>query len=158
MATVIDSHVTSEKDGYPYDQVEYCTESLFKAISIIERRAKPKQFHMNSCRLLRFDSVPANGRRHQVRVVGEELIDEIYVWQVIGTIGGRIVNIVSEYTFHTHKNNRSGSGEWYVNGKDAYLRADMGGLAISAIWQDATMWKVAYDNAVAKELIEVGDK
>jgi len=84
-----------------------------------------------------------------VRVVSppDEPIDETYTWQVTGAISERIVNVVSEYIFHTYKHNRSGNGEWHINSKDAWLREDMGGLSIDDIWQDNDKWKPAYATA-----------
>ena len=137
----IDDWVHSTIDTYPYQQVRLSTESLLKAIRMLGEMAKPKHFDMSSCSLIRFEALPSNGKRHGIRVVDDLPIDEVYTWQVWGSIGGRTVNIISEYIFHTHKENRSGSGEWHVNGKDAYLREDMGGLAIDDIWQDNNEWK-----------------
>ena len=152
MAKINDWVHTTSPD-YPYPQVEGCTSALLKTIQRLDVYAKPKQFNLSSCCLLRFASLPSDEKRHTLRVISpsDEPIDETYAWQVTGTIGGRIVNVVCEYIFHTYTHNRSGNGEWHINGKDAWLRADMGGLDIDDIWQDENKWRRAYTAIVAKE-------
>ena len=144
-------------DDYPYPQVECCTEALLRTIRRLDGFASPKQFRLSCSTLIRFVSLPSDERMHSVRVIAppDKPIDEVYVWQVTGDIGGRIVNIVCEYIFHTYKRNRSGNGEWHINGKDAWLREDMGGLSIDDIWQDTDMWRPSYEAATAK--IQTGD-
>ena len=125
--------VSTEQEEYPYKQVAACAEALLRTIRTIERLAERKQFRMTSAHLCRFDRVAVDGRNHSLRVMGDEPIDETYVWQVYGTIGGRQVNVISQYIFHTHKENRSGSGALRINGKDSSLKPKYGGVVLDDI-------------------------
>jgi len=133
----IDSWITTRVKDYPYPQVEQATRALLETIRRLDRFAKPKQFSLHHCQLLKFERVPSDGKMHRIKVEypPDKMIDEIFVWQIIGAIGDKVVNVVSEWIFHTHENNRSGNTEWHINGKDAYLRKDLGGLSIEDIWQ-----------------------
>lgn len=118
------------------------TESLLKAITILDDLAKPKQFNLSSAQLLQFDRIPSNGSRHHVRVEGEKPIDEIVGWQIYGHIGDsdRIINCKVYHIFHTQEDNRSGSGEFFINGKTD-CKPEYGGITLDDIWQDANKWE-----------------
>ena len=148
MTTKINDWVSESMDKYPYPQVADCAESLLKTIRVLERLANRKHFYLSHCRLLCFDRKPSDGHNHQISVVGDKKIDETYIWQVTGRISNQIINVVAKYIFHTHQDNRSGSGEYHINGKDAYLRADLGGLTLDDIWQDKGKWRKPYKDAI----------
>lgn len=133
-------------------RVADATEALLKTITILDELAKPKQFNLSSANLCRFDQLPSNGSRHSVRVQDDILVDEIVKWQVYGNIGGRIVNVVVYHLFHTHKDNRSGSGEFFINGKTD-RKPEYGGITLDDVWQDNDKWKYELEFLKSAEVI-----
>ena len=148
MATLVDNRAYSNLDGSPYKQVAESANALLSAIASIERLAAPKQFRMMGCYLMRYDSLPSNGRNHYIRAVGDEPIDETYAWQITGTVGGRVINAVAVTVFHTHKENRSGAWQRWINGKDPSLKPEYGGVTLDDLWQDADLWREAREAAL----------
>jgi len=142
----INEWTNTKIEDYPYPQVRIAAKVLLMTIRKLDYFAKPKQFNLSYCSLLEFEQVPSDGSRHRIRIEypTDKMIDEVFRWQVVGSIGGRAVNVISKFIFHTHKNNRSGSGEWFINQKDAYLREDSGGLSMDDIWQDNNKWRESY--------------
>ena len=123
----------------------YAVGVLLDVLDRLSELAMPKYFVYSGSTLKRMEQVPSNGKMHQVKVTSPVLpfIDEIVEWQVYGSIGGRIVNCRVESVFHTHEGNRTGSKHWTINGKDPYLRQDLGGLCLDDVWQDNNKWKEA---------------
>jgi len=138
----------SELDDQLHERVTDSAESLLRAISRIERLAERKQFVLIDATLVRFDRLPANGRSHNLRVVGDRPVVETHAWQIYGTIQGRFINAVSVYRFYTHEDNRSGHGESHLNGKDQSLKPQYGGVTLDDLWQDADLWRSAREAAL----------
>ena len=128
------------KDDSIYDRVAGATETVFRTLRVLEDFAKPKAFTFHDASLIAFTVKPASGFQHHVRVEGYTPIDEIDRWQIFGSIGDRTVNVVAEHIFHTHKDNRSGSGEYFINGKPL-MKPEFGGVTLDDIWQDSEKWK-----------------
>jgi len=125
-------------------RVAQASKSLIEGIQVIDSLAKPKQFNLSSAYLRRFD-VEHNGKRnHSIYCTDDVPIDEITEWQITGTVGDRIINAIVKYIFHTHENNRSGSGEFIINGKP-YIKPEYGGITLEDIYQESELYK-QYDN------------
>lgn len=148
------SEIPFHETGEPDIKARVCdaTESLLKTISILDDLAKPKNFKMGSTNLIRFDQLPSNGNRHSVSVMGDIPIDEIVQWQVYGNIGDKIVNVVVYHIFHTHKENRSGGGEYFINGKKD-CKPEFGGITLDDVWQDNNKWQYELDFLPKEALI-----
>ena len=114
--------------------------TLIKAIHMIDSLVAPKRFHLTGAYLRRFEAVDNGFAHHSLRVEGDKPIDEISEWQVVGTVGDRIVNVIAFGVFHTHQHNRSGNREYSFNGKP-YLRPEYGGITIDDIWQESGLYK-----------------
>ena len=140
--------LNSALDDQLHKRVAGSAESLLRSIARIEALAERKQFTLTSCSLLRFDRQPSNGYGHELHVVGDRPIVETHVWQIYGTIQGRIINAVSEYRFYTHEENRSGHGEAYLNGKARSLKPEYGGVVLDDLWQDANLWQEVREAAL----------
>lgn len=116
------------------------TGTLLQAINKIDYLVAPKRFNLTGAYLRHFE-VQENGfTNHSMRVEGDSAIDEISEWQIIGTVGDRIVNVIARGVFHTHKENRSGNRELTFNGKPDF-RPECGGATIDDIWQEAGIYK-----------------
>lgn len=124
------------------ERVSDSAEALLKTIGILDDLAKPKHFNLHNMALKQFDQLPSDESRHYVRVTcpKETPVDEIVCWQVYGDIGGRIVNVVAYHVFHTYINDRTGSGEYFINGKTD-CKPERGGVTLDDIWQDNDKWK-----------------
>ena len=121
-------------------RVSEATDTLLKAINKIDYLVAPKHFKLTGAYLRQFEVQENGSRNHSLRVEGDCPIDEISEWQVIGTVGERIVNVIARGIFHTHKNNRSGGHEFIFNGKPDYL-PEYGGATIEDIWQETGIYK-----------------
>jgi len=129
-------------------RVAEATDTLLKATNKIDYLVAPKHFKLTGAYLRQFE-VQENGfRNHALRVEGDCPIDEVSEWQIIGTVGGRIVNVIAKGIFHTHKNNRSGGHEFIFNGKPNY-RPEYGGATIDDIWQETGLYKQFFKASVA---------
>lgn len=133
-------------------RVAGATETLIKAIHVIDSLVAPKRFSLTGAYLRCFETQDNGFARHSVKCEGDEPTDEISEWQVIGTVGDRIVNLIARGVFHTHKNNRSGNHEYLFNGKPNY-RPEYGGVTIDDIWQESGLYKQA-DMANATAIIQ----
>lgn len=121
-------------------RVAGATGTLLQAINKIDYLVAPKRFKLTGAYLRQFE-VQENGfTNHSLMVEGDCPIDEVSEWQIIGTVGDRIVNVIAKGIFHTHKNNRSGGREFIFNGKPAY-RPEYGGATIDDIWQESGLYK-----------------
>jgi len=121
-------------------RVAEATDTLLKATNKIDYLVAPKHFKLTGAYLRQFE-VQGNGfANHSLRVEGDCPIDEISEWQIIGTVGDRIVNVIAKGIFHTHKNNRSGGHEFIFNGKPNY-RPEYGGATIDDIWQETGIYR-----------------
>jgi len=138
----------SELDDQLHKRVTGSAESLLRAVSRIEDLAGRKQFVFTSATLVRFDRQPSNGHGHEFHVAGDRPVVETHVWQIYGTIQGRVINAVSEYRFYTHEDDRSGSGKALLNGKDPSLKPEYGGVTLDDLWQDADLWRGAREAAL----------
>jgi len=116
------------------------TNTLLRAIHMIDSLVAPKHFRLTGAYLRQFEAVDKGFDRHSMRVVGDKPIDEISEWQVIGTVGDRIVNVIAYGVFHTHQKNRSGNYEYIFNGKP-HFRPEYGGITIDDIWQETGLYK-----------------
>ncbi len=116
-------------------QVVGATKTLLEAINIIDSLVAPKRFNLRDADLRVFEAKDNGFANHSIRVEGESPIDEISEWQIIGTVGDRIVNIVARGVFHTHQHDRSGNRELTINGKPNY-KPEYGGINIDDIWQE----------------------
>ena len=133
-------------------RVAEATGALLQAINKIDYLVAPKRFNLTGAYLRRFE-VQENGfTNHAMRVEGDSPIDEISEWQIIGTVGDRIVNVIAGGIFHTHKENRSGNHEFIFNGKPDF-RPEYGGATIDDIWQESEHYK-NYDKANAIGMIK----
>lgn len=121
-------------------RVAGATDTLLRVINVIDSLVKPKHFKLTGAYLRRFETADNGFSNHHLRVVDDTPIDEISEWQVIGTVGERIVNIIAKGVFHTHQNNRSGNYEYTFNGKPNY-RPEYGGITINDIWQETGLYK-----------------
>lgn len=120
-------------------QVAQSAEVLLRAIECMSGLAKPKTLTISNVYLQRFEQVPSDESRHAIRIdsPADEPVDEIAEWQIIGAVQGRIVNVIAHGVFHTYKHNRSGNRELFINGKSIYLKPELGGVSLNAIWQDS---------------------
>jgi len=116
------------------------TSTLIKALHMIDSLVAPKHFCLIGAYLRRFEAVDNGFSRHSLKIEGEKPIDEISEWQVVGTAGDRIVNVIALGVFHTHQHNRSGNHEYSFNGKP-YLRPEYGGITRDDIWQESGLYK-----------------
>ena len=121
-------------------RVAGATDTLLRAINVIDSLVMPKHFSLTGAYLRQFEAADNGFSRHSLRVVDDTPIDEISEWQVIGTVGERIVNVIAKGIFHTHRNNRSGNYEYTFNGKPHY-RPEYGGITIDDIWQESGLYK-----------------
>ncbi len=118
------------------DQVASATDVLLDAIRFIDNLAAPKHFNVQFVGLQEFKQEPTSDEDFHVRVEWPEnpAINEICEWEITGTIGGKLVNVVVRHIFHTYKNDRTGSGETFYNGKTDY-KPECGGLSLEDCWQ-----------------------
>lgn len=137
-------------------QVAGATNTLLKAIHMIDSLVAPKRFNLSGAYLRRFETQDNGFSRHSLRVVDDSPIDEISEWQVVGTVGDRIVNVIAQGIFHTHRSNRSGNHEYIFNGKPHH-RPEYGGITIDDIWQEAGLYK-NYGKASAIGMIQQNRK
>jgi len=133
-------------------RVAEATNTLLQAINKIDYLVAPKQFKLTGAYLRRFEVEEKGFANHAVRIIGDSPIDEISEWQIIGTVGDRIVNVIAQGIFHTHKENRSGNHEFTFNGKPNY-RPECGGTTIDDIWQESGIYK-NYDKANATSIVQ----
>jgi len=129
--------------------------TFMRTLDRLSHFAEPKNFVFLGATLIEAQQIPSDESRHTVRNIWpvDTPVDEVIRIQVHGRIGNRTVNVVARYTFHTYLNNRSGSEEFRINGKDAWLREDLGGLELEDIWQDNNKWM---KEAGVKEAIDNG--
>ena len=133
-------------------RVAEATGTLLQAINKIDYLVAPKRFNLTGAYLRHFE-VQENGfANHSMRVEGDSPIDEISEWQIVGTVGDRIVNVIARGIFHTHKENHSGNHELIFNGKPNY-RPEYGGATVDDIWQESGIYKI-YDKANAIGMIQ----
>jgi len=137
-------------------RVAGATDTLLRAINVIDSLVKPKHFKLTGAYLRHFEVTENGASNHYLRVVDDTPIDEISEWQVIGTVGERIVNVIAQGIFHTHKNNRSGNYEYTFNGKPHY-RPEYGGITVDDIWQETGLYKQFF-NASAIGIIKQNRK
>ena len=123
-------------------RVAGATNTLIRAIHMVDSLVAPKRFKLTGAYLRKFETQNNGFSRHALRCVGDEPIDEVSEWQVIGTVGDRIVNVIAQGVFHTHQHDRSGSYEYIFNGKPHH-RPEYGGITIDDIWQESGLYKQA---------------
>lgn len=133
-------------------RVAGATATLLKALHAIDSLVKPKRFELHGAYLRRFEAKDNGFSRHSMRCVGDLPIDEISEWQITGTVGERIVNVIVQGVFHTHQQNRSGNHEFTLNGKPNY-RPEYGGITIDDIWQESGLYK-NFDKASSLGIIK----
>jgi len=121
-------------------RLAHATRTLLEAIRILDWLVKPKHFVFSDAKLREFSRISVDGSQHHLRAVDDEPIDETAEWQVFGQVGDRIVNVIARSTFHTHAENRSGSTDFFVNGKP-YMKPEYGGVTVDDIWQAAGLHK-----------------
>jgi hypothetical protein len=137
----------SDKEGHTIElneRVADATEALLKTITVLDNLAKPKQFVLSHADLLQFEQKPSMRSRHTIMVDGYTPVEEIVKWQVTGKIGERFVNVVVYHLFHTFKGNRSGNGEYFINGKTT-KKPEYGGITLEDIWDDNHKWDYKLD-------------
>jgi hypothetical protein len=122
---------------------------LINGIETIERLVKPKKFNLSYATLLKSEVIHNGFNNHSVVVFADIPIDEIDVWQISGTVQDKIINVVVEHVFHTHEQNRSGSGETTINGKDSSLKVEYGGVSLADIYQESGLYKQCYEKALS---------
>lgn len=137
-------------------QVAGATHTLIKALHVIDSLVVPKRFILNSAYLRRFEAVDKGFSNHSLRVDGDNPIDEISEWQVVGTAGDRIVNVIAYGVFHTHQNNRSGGYEYLFNGKP-FNRPEYGGVTVDDIWQESGLYQ-QFDKATSHGVVKQSRK
>lgn len=121
-------------------RVAGATGTLLQAINKIDYLVAPKHFKLTGAYLRQFEVQENGSRHHSLRVEEDCPIDEVSEWQIIGTVGERIVNVIAKGIFHTYKNNRSGGHEFTFNGKPDH-RPEYGGATIDDIWQESGLYK-----------------
>lgn len=135
-------------------RVADATGALLQAINKIDYLVAPKRFNLKGAYLRQFE-VQENGcSSHSLIVEDDVPIDEVSEWQIVGTVGDRIVNVIAKGIFHTHKENRSGNHELFFNGKPNF-RPEFGGATLEDIWQESGIYK-NFEGANALGLIKQG--
>jgi len=121
-------------------RLAHATYTLLEAIRILDWLVKPKHFIFSDAKLREFSRISVDGSHHYLRAVDDEPIAETTEWQVFGQVGDRIVNVIARSTFHTHAENRSGSTDFFINGKPN-MRPEYGGVTVDDIWQATGLHK-----------------
>jgi hypothetical protein len=123
------------RDNVVMEQVAGSAGALIRTLEVIDNLATPKHPIVQWISLKRFEQKNNGTSKHRIIVGGDEFepIDEITEWDVSGMIGNKRFDVTSIATFHTFKGNRSGSGEFLINGKEL-KREDCGGVALEDIW------------------------